>query len=826
MLDVNADELSTYAANVYRAPNRALSNCGMSCHLRVWSWTGVVLLALQLMCSPVCADVVVFDEDDAVGAGYYDASVPVVTTPSQMTLASTINGGKMIILSNGAYSGTQSGLLEWKSAPGGDWILFVASPGFQTWDVSSYSNVVMFLNGPQAIAAANLPRVGLESSTSARSTMVNLGSYLTSGLDGDTNTWQRVVIPLTAFQPYGSFSPTQFKDVFFRQGASDNVTRTVWLDHMLVADGRIPSAPTGVVSRAGESSVVLHWANSGAVNPAGYNLYRGGSTNGPFTLLNSQPGLQTTFVDFTVTNGQDYFYFVRALNGESDESSNSVTVSASPRAFTNDATFLEYLQQTTFDYFWYEANPTNGLIRDRSEPSSPCSIAAVGFGLTAICVGIDHGWITREQGRQRVLAALQTFYNGPQGTGTSGTIGYKGWFYHMLNMNTATRSGTSELSSIDSGLLLAGVLYVRHYFDANQADENQIRTLADAIFNRVDWLWMANGGNSLTMGWMPESGFISARWIGYNEAMVLYIMGLGAATNPLPPVNWASWTSGYLWRTNYGFSCVQFPPLFGHQYSHCWVDFRHVADAYMNNKGISYFENSRRATLAQRAYCIANPAGFAGYGSNVWGITACDGPGFGPYAGYNARGAPPAQNDDGTLAPTALGGSLPFAAEVCLPALRNLYAQFRTNIWCGYGMRDAFNLSANWWDPDTIGIDQGPILIMAENYRTQNVWRRFMSIPEIQTGLASAGFTNLQFVTSAIQRNAQTAAVTITWPGVVSRSYQVEYSPDFVSWFTSPSGFITASQSTLSWTDSGPPATDSSPVLVPQRFYRVFRFGP
>jgi len=789
----------------------------------VKKFVGRILFVALVACGRANADVVVFDEDDPVGAGYYDSSVPVITTPSQLTLMSTVNGGKMIILTNAAYSGSQSGLLEWKSAPGGDWILFVASPGFQIWDVSGYSNVVMFLNGPQAIPAANLPRVGLESSTSARSTMVNLGSYLTAGLDGDTNTWQRVVIPLTAFQPYGSFSPTQFKDVFFRQSTTENVTRTVWLDHMLVVDGRIPSAPTGVVSRAGESSVVLHWANTGTVNPAGYNVYRSGSSNGPFVLVNSQPVQQTSFVDFSVANGQDYFYYVRAANGESDESTNSAVASASPRAFTNDASFMEYLQQTTFDYFWYEANPTNGLIRDRSEPSSACSIAAVGFGLTGIGIAIDHGWITRDQGRQRVLAALQTFYNGPQGPATSGTIGYNGWFYHMLDMNTATRSGTSELSSIDTGLLLAGILYVKNYFDANQVDENQIRTLADGIFNRVDWAWMANGGNSLTMGWMPESGFLSARWIGYNEAMVLYIMGLG--TGKLPPVDWNSWTSGYMWHTNYGYAYVEFPPLFGHQYSHCWVDFRHVADAYMNGKGISYFENSRRATLAQRAYCIANPGGFAGYSSNVWGITACDGPGFGPYAGYNARGAPPAQNDDGTLAPTALGGSLPFAAEVCLPALRYLYGQLRTNIWCSYGMRDAFNLSANWWDPDTLGIDEGPILLMAENYRTQNVWRRFMSIPEIQSGLASAGFTNLAFVTCGIQRNAQTGAMTISWPSTVNRSYQVEYSPDLFGWFASPSGFVSASQSTSSWTDNGPPATEASPAVAPQRFYRVFQFG-
>jgi hypothetical protein len=796
----------------------------MSSRLKVRSRIGLVLFSAYAVCSPAKADIVVFDEDDPVGAGYYDASVPVVTAPSQLTLASTVNGGKMSVLTTAAFSGSQSGLLEWKSAPGGDWLLFVASPGFQIWDVSGYSNVVLFLNGPQAIAAANLPRIGLESSTSARSAMVNLGSFLSQGLDADTNTWQKVVIPLTAFQPYGGFSPTQFKDVFFRQGTSDNVTRTLWLDHLLVADSRVPSAPASLVSRAGDRSVVLHWANAGTVNAAGYNLYRSGSSNGPFALLNSQPVQATSFVDFSVANGQDYFYFLRGVNGQSDESSNSDMVSASPRAFTNDAAFLEYLQQTTFDFFWYEANPTNGLMRDRSEPSSPCSIAGVGFGLTGICIAIDHGWITRDQGRQRVLAVLQTFYNGPQGTAPSGTIGYKGWFYHMLDMNTGTRSGASELSSIDTGLLLAGVLDVKQYFNASQAEENQIRTLAGGIFTRVDWPWMADGGNSLTMGWKPESGFLSARWIGYNEAMILYILGLGSGK--LPAVDWNTWTSGYVWHTNYGYSYIEFPPLFGHQYSHCWVDFRHVADGYMNSKGITYYENSRRATLAQRAYCIANPGGFAGYSSNVWGITACDGPGYGPYAGYNARGAPPAQNDDGTLAPTALGGSLPFAPEVCLPALRNLYAQFRTNIWCSYGMRDAFNPGANWWDPDVLGIDQGAMLLMTENYRTQNVWRRFMSIPEIQVGLASAGFTNLQFVSAAIQRNAQTGGIHVLWPSVVNRSYQVEYSSDLFSWFGSPTGFVPASQSNSSWTDTGPPATDSPPALVSPRFYRVFQFGP
>ncbi|MBU6401653.1 MAG: Tat pathway signal protein, partial [Verrucomicrobia bacterium] len=274
-------------------------------------------------------------------------------------------------------------------------------------------------------------------------------------------------------------------------------------------------------------------------------------------------------------------------------------------------------------------------------------------------------------------------------------------------------------------------------------EEAAIRRLAEMIFARVDWNWMANGDASLTMGWAPESGFLASRWVGYNEGMILYLLGLGARTNPLPAAAWGAWTKGYQWQTNYGYSYVGFEPLFGHQYSHCWIDFRGLADQYMRGKGITYFENSRRATLAQRGYAVVDAPPRYGYGSNVWGLTACDGPGRNGFFGYAARGAPPPMNDDGTIAPTAAGGSLPFAPEICLPALRHLYERYRTNLWCAYGFRDAFNLQAGWWDPDVLGIDQGPIAVMVENYRNQRVWRRFMANPEIQRGLRAAGFRPL-----------------------------------------------------------------------------------
>lgn len=511
----------------------------------------------------------------------------------------------------------------------------------------------------------------------------------------------------------------------------------------------VPAEPANLVARAGDRSVVLHWDANPA--PARYVVIREVAPSGAAVQLTDKPLVQPRFADFTVTNGVTYRYRVVDLAGPrgggelprvSDKPHfvDDASITATPRAFASDAEFLELLQATGFDYFWREANPANGLVKDRSTPDSFGSIAATGFGLTALGMGIDHGWITRDQGRQRALTTLRTFWESPQSEAAAGVIGYRGWFYHFLDPRTATRFQQVELSSIDTAWLLAGALYVREYFDADQPDERRIRELADALLGRVDWRWMAHGGDTLTMGWHPESGFIKSRWVGYNEAMFLYLLALGARREPLGPEAWEAWTRGYRWQTHYGQSYVAFAPLFGHQYSHCWIDFRGLADAFVRGRGLDYFENSRRATLANRAYCLANPRGWSGYGPDCWGLTACDGPGFAPYEGYMARGAPPPENDDGTLAPAAAGGSLPFAPAECLAALRHFYDAHRERLWTPYGFRDAFNLTANWWDPDVLGIDQGPILLMAENYRTGRVWQRMMRNETIRRGLERAGF--------------------------------------------------------------------------------------
>jgi hypothetical protein len=414
------------------------------------------------------------------------------------------------------------------------------------------------------------------------------------------------------------------------------------------------------------------------------------------------------------------------------------------RALTTEA-LLDTLQQSAFNFFWNEANPANGMVKDRSTPGSVASIASIGFGLSAICVGIDHGWVTREAGRQRVVTTLETLWNGPQGSTATGKIGYLGLYYHWLDMNTAVRTWDSELSTIDTALLFAGILDAREYFTGTDSLDTLVRQRADQITHRANWDAMRNFGPAILMGWKPGTGFAGfGQWIGYNEAMIMYVLALGSPTHPVPASAWTAWTGGYDWDTYYGYSYVVFPPLFGHQYSHCWVDFRNIHDAYMQNRGITYFENSRRATLAAREYCIANPGGFVGYGPLVWGLTASDGP-----WGYNARGAPPAQNDDGTIAPTAAIGSIAFAPSVVIPTLHHWWDTYRPQIWGPYGFRDAFNLTVNWWDPEFIGIDEGPIVLMIENYRTGKPWSRFMQNADVQLGLQQAGFTIVTDATAA-----------------------------------------------------------------------------
>lgn len=423
---------------------------------------------------------------------------------------------------------------------------------------------------------------------------------------------------------------------------------------------------------------------------------------------------------------------------------------------------LDDVQKRTFLWFWETGNPANGLVPDRWPSKSFSSIASVGFALTAYPVGVEHGWITRAQARERVLRTLEFFASAPQGADPAGMTGNHGFFYHFLDMQTGLRFRDTELSTIDTTILLAGTLFCQSYFDQDQPDEARIRSLAEKIYEAVDWNEFLVRPPLVCMSWRPERGFSRSDWRGLDEGSILYILALGSPAHPIDPAAWNAWTATYQWANFYGQEHVNFAPLFGHQYSHVWIDFRGIQDDYFRGKGIDMFENSRRAALSQRSYAMENPGHWADYGANIWGLTACDGPGSGKlgdkqFWGYSARGAAAtAIRDDGTIAPTAAASSIAFAPEIAIPAIAAMKSRYGGKLYQQYGFVDAFNPSMRekpdflnrgtvdpaygWFDTDYLGIDQGPIVLMIENYRSGFVWNVMKKNPHIVRGLKRAGF--------------------------------------------------------------------------------------
>jgi len=416
---------------------------------------------------------------------------------------------------------------------------------------------------------------------------------------------------------------------------------------------------------------------------------------------------------------------------------------------------LETLQHETFNYFVHEANPENGLVIDKTEPDWPASIAATGLALAAYPVGVARGFVPRVAAVERTLNTLRFFSESPQGTQPD-AAGYQGFYYHFLDMRTGRRAWQCELSTIDSALLLAGALTAGVYFDRDTADEQEIRTIADALYRRANWQWAQNGGATVSHGWKPESGFLKYRWEGYDEAMLLDILGLGSPVYPLPETSYAAWSSTYRWEQGYGVDYLYAGPLFTHQLSHVWIDFRGIQDTFMRFKGIDYFENSRRATYVQQKYAIHNPLKFQEYGKDCWGITASDGPGpdtlklngierqFFNYLGRGVSYGP----DDGTIAPWAVVASAPFAPEIVLPAIDYLVHHLGLKTGNPYGFKATFNptyptRSGNpngWVSPWHYGINQGPIVLMIENYRSGLLWQLMRNCSYIAMGLRRAGF--------------------------------------------------------------------------------------
>jgi hypothetical protein len=427
---------------------------------------------------------------------------------------------------------------------------------------------------------------------------------------------------------------------------------------------------------------------------------------------------------------------------------------------------FEDISRRTFEFFWETVEPETGLVPDRWPRPPFSSIAAVGFALNAYAIGVERGYVTRAQAIERVLLTLRFLRDAQQSTDPGDASGYQGFFYHFVNFGTGKRYGASELSTVDTALLIAGVLFVGGYFDQDNAAEAEIRQLADELYRRVNWPW-AMLNPDILMAWSPELAFGTHDWRGYNEAMLVFILALGSPTYPAAASTWYAWSSDYYrhWGNLEGQTHLTFGPMFGHQYTHVWIDLRGIKDEFMWPLELDYFENSRRAVLAQRAYAIRNPMDWKGYGPNIWGLTACDGPADVTltyrgekrrFRSYAARGVGLGEVvDDGTIAPTAVLGSLPFAPEVVIPATRAMHQQYGRYIYGKYGFTDSFNPSfdydvplrhgrrvrgVGWVSDEYLGIDQGPILSMIENYRSELIWTVMKRNPYVREGLKRAGF--------------------------------------------------------------------------------------
>ncbi|MEO8013659.1 MAG: glucoamylase family protein [Polaromonas sp.] len=437
---------------------------------------------------------------------------------------------------------------------------------------------------------------------------------------------------------------------------------------------------------------------------------------------------------------------------------NAVTAANVERAVKTDAAdvaddaLLDPLQHAAFNYFLKAYNPRNGLVADTTREGAPCSIAVIGFALSAYPVGVERGWMARSDAVQRTLVTLRFLMASDQ-SGSACATGHRGFYFHFLDMESGTRVWHSEVSLIDTGFLMAGILTAATYFDADTPEETELRALADALYRRVDWRWAQRDSGAVTHGWKPECGFLNYGWEGYSEAILLYVLGLGSPTHALTDKSFSAWTMTYQWENLYGHDFLVAGPLFIHQFSHAWIDFRGIRDAFMREKDCDYFENSRRATYVQREYAMRNPGSFAGYGADCWGLSAGDGPQAvarsiagrqQSFYGYAARGVPYGP-DDGTLCASATLSSLVFAPELVLPALRALKARSGADD-TRFIRASGFNptvteAGANGWvAPGEFGLDQGILVLMIENHRSGLLWKLGRANPYLRAGLRRAGF--------------------------------------------------------------------------------------
>ncbi|MBN2001323.1 T9SS type A sorting domain-containing protein, partial [candidate division KSB1 bacterium] len=666
---------------------------------------------------------------DSPDDSFYDPSWGYRNSPSELELAG--GGSKFPVESENVFQGVNSLRLKWTSRSGGDWGIAVASPGWQAFDYTQLDTAIFWVNGPQAIGAAELPSLALEDVNNQKSRRIGMGEFLS--LDNDSATWQKVVLPLDRFLANaGGIDPMRIKTLYFFQKAADQQEHILWIDEIFAfrAGSDLAaklSAPQAIGTGAHDSRVDIKWRPDDADNLRGYFIYRAENPQGPFTRINPVAHTVHIYSDFTGENGKTFYYYVTAVNTVFDESPKSQIVYATPQAAATDE-LLTSVQQATFRYFYDYGHPVSGLARERKGSGDVVTSGGTGFGLVTLVVGAERGFAPRDSIAVRILRIIDFLQNKAQR--------YHGAWPHWINGRTGETIPFSQYDNggdlVETSYAVEGLLTARQYFNRDTPLEKEIRDRATQLWHEVEWDWYRQNPpqNKLYWHWSPNYGFrMNMAVTGFNEAMITYLAAIASPTHGVPgSLFYSGWAGSGQYangREYYGYKLWVGPPyggpLFFTHYTFLSFDPR-GRDRYCN-----YYDNNRNISLIHRAYCSDNPENHKGYSDLVWGLTASDNP-----WGYLAH-AP--DNDNGTITPTAAISAMPYTPEESIETLKHFYYYYGPRLWGEFGFRDAFNLDADWFASSYLAIDLGTIVPMIENYRTGLCWKLFMADPDIQAML-------------------------------------------------------------------------------------------
>ncbi len=677
---------------------------------------------------------------DATDPGYYDSGLAFRTPPSFLQQAGSTNDKIPVESTLSPYAGTNSLKLRWNSQSGGDWTALVIAPGFPFQNILASDTLSFWVYSATGLDDRLLPLIYMEGAPgNTKSKKYSLAPFTD---DIPAQTWTRIKVPLSTFFNDPSQSNINFaqtKAIIFGQDTADATEHILLIDEVKTYAGggqTILSAPTAFAGKGYDSHVELHWQANTEPNLDGYHLYRSLDNGNQFSLLKKIDHADTAFVDFVGSLGPNLSlqYTLRALNGVGQESLSSDTVLATTQILS-DSALLDMVQEATFRYFWDFAHPVSGLHRERNTSGNLVTTGGSGFGIMGLLVGIHRGFISYEQGRDRLWKMVNFLENADR---------FHGVWPHWMN---GTTGATIPFSALDDGgdlvetaFLVQGLLTARQYFDGNTPEDSLLRDKITTLWEGVEWDWYRKLTNQvLYWHWSPNHGWAMNLPIrGFNETHIVYLLAAASPTHSIPTSLYANgWAGGsYLnGATYYGYplevGAGKGGPLFFSHYSYLGFDPRFYRDAYTQ-----YFERNYYHTLINQAYCIENPKGYPGYSDSCWGLTASDDP-----FGYLAH-EPTSSGDNGTISPTAALSSIPYTPEQSLKALKHFYRDHGQRLWGYMGFYDAFNLQEDWFASSYLAIDQGPILGMIENYRSQLLWNTFMANPEIGPALLQLGFTS------------------------------------------------------------------------------------